>query len=360
MLLFPGLSLKGQFDPQLIELVTQFSAILTNLWAAPTADQAFADTHVEVIDSTAVVQKIPIPISAMGFNESGDSGDRHYNELDWVAIALEARPWDGNFRESMKKIKAIEGGNFKHLATLMALQIAAARDVKPRLLAQILALGKTKARTYEGKPLFVDGTAEKHLYNPKDESIGSFGNLNTGAAAAGFKFNAANFEKAQINAMTRKKPNGSPLGLRVTHVLGGTRMLNHFRNILSRDQAIGRSEVIDAGGGNTTGIAVSETNIHKGGAIYETSGWLDNDPYYTGKPAAAQVWYACSYNLPMARAAYGLSDNGGKPKVNIYGPGTEICDLAKGGGHLHGTGDLELQMAAGLPHVIERFEYDGT
>lgn len=360
MLLFPGLSLKGNFDGPLIELVTQFSAILTGLWSSPTPDQQFADTHVEVIDSAALVEKVPIPISAMGFNESGDTGERHYNELDWVAIAMEARPWDGNFRESMRKIRAVENGNFKHLATLMALQMLAAKDVKPRLFANILAQGKTKAKTYENKPLFVDGSAEKHLYNPKDEAIGTFGNLNTGAAAAGFKFNATNFELAQTHTMSRRKPNGSPLGLRVTHVLGGTRMVNHFRNVLSRDQAIGRAAVIDAGGGNTTGIAVTETNIHKGGAIYETSAWLDDDPYYSGKSAAAQVWYSCSYNLPMARAAYGLSDNGGKPKVKIFGPGTELCDLATGGGQLHGIGDLELQMAAGLPHVIERWEYDGT
>lgn len=328
----PGLTLAGVVNSNVRELVTQFSAHLIDFLDGnplPT----WVDLVSNMTPTEALSLKVPINVLALdGFEEW--TGERNYVDVDLVAMALEAKSWTRNLAYPMRAAMLGVYGGFDRLAASV---VAAGYKMRPRVCANVLIKGKTDAKTYQGIPLFVgSGAATKHYVNPLDASKGTFFNLYTNMA-----FTPANLKLARQYMRQIKGPDGvESLGLELTHVLGGAAMQEPFDDVLQK-------QII----ANTAGTA-AETNtleVSKSGIRSAISSLLDSDPWVV---AGHQVWYGIATNT-MGRAVEMMGLNGGAPKVVVRGDGSEIAQSKKS---VLVEGDLEINGAAGLPHVIIRFE----
>jgi hypothetical protein len=332
----PGLTLKGVVNPFVQELVTRFQTrYISALQSAPSnwADVVSGLTPVGPGDLSV---KFPIDLSDLGPGMREWLGERHIERTDLTGFSIDTRRFE--------KTKGIDKGlaqagpvnamfrSFPDKATQGIVQ--AARQMRPLLVASVLKLGKTKAKTYQDIPLFVgSGAATKHLNNPLNASKGEFYNLYTAR-----NFTETTYEEMKLELETRKGPDGvSTLGLQVTHVLGGTRMGPKFKRLF-------KPELVSNAGGTAT-----ESNIFQGDAIPLVAPELDDDPVVlTGK----EVWYLIATNV-MARPVEALLENGGAPNITIFGEGSETAEMR---GEIIVAGDMKAAAGAALPHVIIRVE----
>lgn len=341
----PGLTLSGVVNANVKELVTQFSSHILECLSAPVDKEL--DILSNMTPTDALLLKIPVNVLALnGFEEW--TGERNYQTPDLVATQLEARPWTRNSAYNMRAAMQGVYGGFPRIA---AQTIVEGYKMRGRLIANVLKLGSTKALTYQGVPLFVGtGATTKHFLNPLDESVGTFYNL-----YADRPFNSTNFEFAKGLIRSLKGPDGvESLGLRLTHVVGGSAMETPFDNLLKKATILGETRQVTIGAADYA-LASQETNIHMGGAVSIISALLDSDPYLLAHPTG-QVWYAIASNT-MAKPVEMMGLNGGAPKVKVRGEGDPIADQKK---QVLIDGDLEINAAAGVPHTIFRFEYAGA
>lgn len=341
----PGMTLKGVVNANVRELVTQFGAHLLD--ALTSGVDMELDILANMTPTDALVVKIPINILALnGFEEW--SGERDYIDVDLVAMAIEAREWTRNVGYNMRAAMSGAYGGFPRIAAQTILE---GYKMQGRLIANILKKGKTEAKTYQGIPLFVGQNAgTKHLINPLAINGSTFINLYTDRP-----FTGENFQFAQEVIESIPGPDGEEsLGLKLTHVVGGTRMRGHFKTVLKKSTIMGATRLVDLGGGNTGAVAAQETNIWEGEAEYRVSSLLNNDPFLIAHPNG-QVWYATALNM-AARPVEMMGKDGGAPQVKVRGEGDPIADQKK---KVLVEGDLEINAAAGLPHTIIRFEYEG-
>lgn len=332
----PGLTLKGVVNPFVQELVTRFQTRYINALQSTTSNWADVVSGLTPVGPGDLSVKFPIDLSDLGPGMREWQGDRHIERTDLTGFSIETRKFE--------KTKGIDLGlaqagpvnamfrAFPDKATQGIVQ--AARAMRPLLVASVLKLGKTKALTYQGIPLFVgSGAGTKHLNNPLNSSKGEFYNLYTGR-----NFTETSYEEMKLELETRKGPDGvSSLGLQVTHVLGGTRMGPKFKRVF-------KPELVSNKGGTAT-----ESNIYAGDAIPLVAPELDDDPVaLTGK----EVWYLLATNV-IARPVEALLENGGAPNITIFGEASETAVMK---GEVIVAGDMRANAGAALPHVIIRVE----
>lgn len=341
----PGLTLFGVVNAGVQEMVTQFSAHLLNFLNG--APDTKLDPLVNMTPTDALSLKIPINIMALNGYEEW-TGERNYVDVDLKAFAIEARPWTRNVAYDMRAAMTGVYGGFPKIA---AQAVVEGYKMPGRLAANVLKQGKTKAKTYQNIPLFVEsGASVKHLVNPLDEDGPTFYNCYTDRP-----FTADNFQFAREQLRLMKGPdNVESLGLELTHVVGGTTMEAPFLKVLKKSTMMGDTRKVTIGGTDFA-FASEETNIWEGGAVPIVSSLLDSDPYLVAHPTG-QVWYAVALNT-VARPVEEMGLNGGAPKVEVWGEETEAARLKK---KILVHGDLEVNAAAGLPHTIIRFEYAGA
>lgn len=341
----PGLTLNGVVNSNIRELVTQFSAHLLDFLAGkPDMD---LEPVANMTPTDALTLKIPINILGLdGYEEW--TGERNYQDVDLKAFAIDARPWTRNVAYDMRAAMTGVYGGFPRIA---AQAIIEGYKMKGRLIANVLKKGKTSALTYQGIPLFVgSGATTKHLVNPLKEDGPTFYNVYTSRP-----FTGDNLQFADETLMQIKGPDSvESLGLKLTHVIGGSKMKGPFMKLLKKSVVMGDTREVTYSGTDFA-FAAPETNIWEGAAIPIVSPLLDSDQYLIDNPNG-QVWYAVALNT-IGRPVEMMGLNGGAPKVEVWGEETEAARLKK---KVLVHGDLEINAAAGLPHTIIRFEYAGS
>lgn len=332
----PGLALKGVVNPNVLELVTRFQTRYINALQSVPSSWADVVSGMTPVGPGDLTVKYTIDISDLGPGMREWVGERHIENTDMTGFSVDARKFEKT--KGIDKGLAEAGpitamfGSFPGKAAQSIIQ--AARQMRPLLVASVLKLGKTKAKTYQDIPLFVgSGAATKHLNNPLSPDKGEFYNLYTGK-----NFDETNYEAMKLELETRKGPDGvSTLGLQVTHVLGGTRMGPKFKRLF-------KPELVSNAGGTAT-----ESNIFHGDAIPLVAPELDDDPVVL---AGKEVWYLIATNV-VARPVETLLENGGAPNIVVFGEGSELATMK---GQIIVASDMRAAAGAALPHVIIRVE----
>jgi len=332
----PGLSLKGVVNPFVVELVTRFQAKYINALQGVPSTWADVISGITPIGPADLSVKFPIDLSDLGPGMREWIGERHIEDTDLTGFSIEPRKFEKTKGLDLGLAQAGPVNAMFHAFPTRAVDgiTQAARQMKGLLVANILKKGATKAITYQGIPLFVgSGAATKHFNNPLDEGKGEFYNLYVGR-----DFDETNYEELKEELETRKGPDGlASLGLKVTHVLGGTRMGSKFRRLF-------KPELIANAGGTAT-----VSNIFQGDAIPLIAPELDDDATVV---AGKQVWYLIATNV-MARPVETLLENGGSPNITVFG---EESETAKMKGQLIIAGDMKANAGAAFPQTIIRVE----
>lgn len=351
--IFPGLTTIGVVSPSVQELAVSFNLEAINALQMPVdEDMAWAD--MAGVTPAVFRGKIPLDFTALdGFEEF--KGTRLFKQIDVAAIQADVSQWQRNlewdirFTDAGPQIEQIYNvGNYAQA------MVAHARIMKARLAATILMQGTpatNKALVYAGNSipganLSLFNTA--HFANPLDPNSRKFSNY----FAAFGAFTSATFATMRTKMRLVPSPalSAETLGLQVTDVIGGSIMEEPFRQV-----ALGNL-VLQTATANATGVAAAVSNIYAAGLTpckFWIAPQLDADPYYAAN-AGKHMWISVSRKLVGARPIEMVAPTREfTPRLQLFGDGSEMAAMTR---KVHLLGDLDAGAAAGLPHVVQRFE----
>lgn len=329
-------------------------------WWLPFMDQVPVDEDTEVA-------KMPIDFEDLGAWQEldGQRVARDVKPLQYQTVAL--KPFYKDRTIKSRDIKRNAFGNWPD--RLSALMLAARRTVGVLFRDMLFSTGSnglgSKFYTYQGG----QGGTQPFIYpsghycDPTEGSNSqTFGNLHTGAdqnasgnalfVKGATAFNIAGWEAAEAEYMGRPGPGGVPLDMRITFVLGGSRMKPKFKRMFNRVLVLEDS---------TSGPAAAATsNIHSMEAldaaygeervIPVVTGWLDAHPYALANPTADQ-WWTLSTTYP-ARPVGWVAARGGAPEVKVLDIGSEYETQHD---RIYIKGTMDMNVAAAFPHVFDEW-----
>lgn len=360
--IFPGFTTIG-----VVNKVVKEAAVSFNLEAINALNQP-PDTIVQWAEVAGVTPavfegRVPIDFTALnGFEPF--QGTRSYKQIDVAAINVDVNQWQRNLEWD---IRFDQAGNMvlkemHNVGSYSAAMVAHARAMKARLCATIFMQGTpslAKALVYSGmsstdipgagKSLF--NTA--HLSNPLDAGSRAFSNYY--ADAGKFDAIAMAFTCGLMQQVPSPVGDAETLGLQVTDIIGPTTMAEPFRQVATQNLFL---QVASNGAtSNPVNIGAATTNIYASGSS-AVRFWIA--PQLNGDTAAASgkhLWISVSRTLPGARPIEMVGPSKEfMPRIQLMGDGTEMAATTR---KIHLLGDLDAGAAAGLPHVVQRFE-EGT
>lgn len=265
--------------------------------------------------------KYPIDLTVLdGFREW--LGSRDVKDGDVEAFFIDSKPWE---RSVQVPLDDVLSGQFTGYVNKVPNLIRAAAVHPNRLIANLLLNGKTTTVSWDKLALF----HASHPVNTRDASKSTFATLYTAKP-----FSRANFQFAKKAFRQLRAPDGkTSLGMKLTHVMGGTDMEEVFDNLF-RKQLL----ATDAG-------TAQETNIYYGGAQPIIAPELDanNEP---------GVWYGLALNTDARPFEIQMRD-GGSPDIKILGDGTEHAILTNKVGFF---ASMFGNAGPAIHHTIIRFE----
>jgi hypothetical protein len=352
--IFPGLTTIGVVNPAVQELAVTFSLEALNALQMP-VDEDLLWTECCGVTAAVFKGKIPLDFTSLdGFEEW--TGERSYKQIDVAAIEADVQQWQRNLEWDIRLLLA--GGDLAAIYNVSAYaqaMIAHARVMKARLAASVLMQGtpgQNKALVYTGNAIPGAGKSlfnTAHLANPLDAASRTFTNYHSAVGP----FSETLFARMRRDMRLIPSPalSAETLGLQVTDVIGPSIMEEPFRQVsmgLLSLQTLQVGGTPVGGGGNT--------NIYAAGITpwkFHIAPQLDADPYLQANPGK-HLWFAVSRKLPGARCIEMVAPTREfTPKLQLFGDGTELAAQTR---KVHLIADLDAGAAAGLPHVVARYE----
>jgi hypothetical protein len=352
--IFPGLTTKGIIAPAIQELAVTFNMEAINALQMP-VDEDMAWSEIAGVTPAIFQGKIPIDFTALdGFEPF--KGTRTFKQIDVAALQVDVNQWDRNLEWPLIYDAAgapVGVQQVYNIAAKAQAMVAHARVMKARLCATILMQGSpslAKAKVYAGNDIPGANLSlfnTLHYANPMDANSRKFANYYPAAGLFDTVSMAAT--KRNMRAVPSPSLSAETLGLQVTDIIGGSGMETAFEQIQMQTLAL------QIGTGTATGAAAATTNIYAGNTKirYWIAPQLDSDPYLVANPGK-HLWFAVSRKLPGAHAVeMAAPTKEFTPRIQIFGDGTEMAANSR---KVHLIGDLDAGAAAGLPHVIARYE----
>lgn len=357
--IFPGFTAKGVVDPSIRELTVSFNLEAINALNLPVdEDLGWADAIAGV--TPAIFEgKIPIDFTALdGFEPF--QGERNYKQIDVAAIRAEVNRWQRNLEWDIRFGRAgVEIRTIHNVQNWTAAMMQHARVMKARLAASVFMQGTpttNKAKVYSGNdipgaglPLFSSATTTGgHYSNPIDPKSRKFDNY----YPAFGQFGESAFAAMRRHMRTVPSPvlSAETLGLQVTDVIGPSIMEEPFRQL---SMALLSLQTLTVGG---LPVGAAATNIYAAGMTpwrFWIAPQLDADPYLQANPGK-QLWFSVSRKLIGARCVEMVAPTTEfTPRLTLLGDGTEEAVKTQ---KIRLLGDLDAGAAAGLPHVVARYE----
>lgn len=351
--IFPGLRTIGVVSPSVRELATTFNMEAVNAVQVP-ADEDLAWADMCGVTPAVFEGKVPLDLTALNGFEPFE-GVREFKQIDVAAIQADVNQWQRNlewdlrFEGAQPEIKQVY-----NIANFAQSMINHARIMKARIAASVLMQGTpstNKAKVYVGNDIPGAGKSlfhTAHLANPLDVNSREFSNYH---ATAG-KFDENSFATMRQNMRLVPSPTmtAETLGLQVTDVIGPSIMEEPFRKV-----ALGMLSVQSLTVGADT-VGGGATNIYAAGLTpwrFWIAPQLDADPYLQAN-AGKHLWFAVSRKLVGARPVEMVAPTKEfTPRLQLFGDGSEMAAMTR---KVHLLGDLDAGAAAGLPHVIARYE----
>ena len=308
---YPGLKIIGVTDPNVRELVTQFTTHALGALQMPGEETGISWCndlyHATPIELGDEIVKLPIDLTQLnGFEEW--AGVRKFNDTQLTAVAVSARPFDKSVGLDINKAKRGLFGGFPEKGAQL---VQTGRLTLPRLVADLIKNGKTaKTACYDGKPLW----ATDHLIDPLGDDVTA--NQQSNYKAAFGKFTVANFKKCRTLMRQMRGLLSEPLGLSVSVVLGPTHMEDPFEEVLDVNKVI----VANAAG------TAADSNVVRGKAAWRICSQLDTDPYVVAN-AGKHMWIALSLSMVGVRPFEAVQTNGGVPILKFLGEDSEFAAL---------------------------------
>lgn len=351
--IFPGLTVIGVVSPSVQELAVTFNMEAVNALQMP-VEEDLAWSEMAGVTPAVFKGKIPIDFTALdGFEPF--HGTRSYKQIDVAALEVDVLQWQRNLEWDIRLGEGgVEISGAYNLANKAQAMVAHARVMRARLAASVIMQGTPgtdKARVYEGNAIPGAGKSlfnTTHFANPLFADSRTFSNY---YAAAGL-FSPTTFATTRKNMRTIPSPalSAETLGLQVTDIIGPSIMEEPFRQVSMALLSL-QTQVV---GGDAVGAATS--NIYAAGMTpwrFWIAPQLDADPYLVANPGK-HLWIAVSRKLPGARGIEMVAPTKEfTPRIQLWGDGTELAMQTR---KIHLTADLDAGAAAGLPHVIARYE----
>lgn len=334
---YPGLTIIGVHDPNVRELVTQFTTHAISALQKPGeetgiswANDLYHATPIELGDE---IVKVAVDLTMLnGFQEW--AGERKFHDDSFTAIPVTARPFDASFGMHVEKAKRKLFGGFPERGAQL---VQTGRLTLPRLVADVIKHGKdAKVSCYDGKPLW----STTHLIDPLGDDVAA--NQQSNYHAAFGKFTVANFKKCRKNMRKMRGLLSEPLGLSISLVLGPTHMEDPFEEVLDVNKVI----IANAGG------TAADSNIVRGKAAWRICSQLDTDPYVVANPDK-HMWLAISLSMVGVRPFEAVQTNGGVPVLKFLGEDSEHAALHN---QVAIMADQYVGVAPGFYMTIARYE----
>ena len=358
--IFPGLTTIGVVSPSVQELAVTFDLEAINALAMP-SEEDVAWAEICGVTPAQFKGKVPIDFTALdGFEPF--KGVRTYKQIDVIALQADVNQWQRNLEWDVR----FEGGvaqllEIYGIANKAQSMVAHARVMKARLAASVFMQGTPttgKALVYQGNnipganlPLFSSAaTTGAHYANPLFDKAETrtFDNYFPAAGA----FGTSTFATTRQNMRSVPSPvlSAETLGLQVTDVIGPSRMEEKFRQLAMAQLTL---QSLTVGG---TPVAAAPSNIYASGITpwrFWIAPQLDGDPYCVAHPGK-DLWIAVSRKLIGAHPIEMVAPTKEfTPRLQLFGDGSELCAMTR---KVHLMGDLDAGAAAGLPHVVARYE----
>lgn len=333
---YPGLLLKGVTDPNVIEMVTRFSAHALQALQVPSEGVTAWENglcHMNDCELGDEIVKVPIDLSRLdGFREW--AGQRQFRDTNLTAVPIANRHFDDSVAIDVNKAKR---GLFGSWPEKGAELVQRGRLTRPRLVSDLLKLGKTAATAcFDGKPLF----STTHLIDPLGKDVTA--NRQSNYKAGYGKFSPATYKSGRQLMMQMKGLLPEPLGLLPTLMLGPTHMLDPFEEVLDPNKMI----IVNSAG------TAADSNLLKGKCDFRICPQLDTDQYLVDNPGK-HLWFMISLSMPGVFPFEAVQTNGGVPEIKILGEESEFCTLNNKVGVV---ADQYTAVAGGFYMTIIRFE----
>lgn len=306
-MIIPGITWQGHRDPATAELAVRVDGAWLNALQQKEPIRWW-DPLVMVVPSDPGVEATRLPIDfedLADFEE--DVGQVIAKEpAKLQSILVPRKPWVKSRAIPTAELTRNNFGGWPDRLTAMLLS---ARRMEGAIVRELLFKADSAVTTYQGIPLIGTG----HLTDPTEAGSPTFDNLHTGVAT----FDTA-FETAIDDVFARKGPGGYGLDLKITHVLGGSRMRAHF------DKKFKRTLVLEDSKNNDAAAGVSNVYID-GGVIPIVTSQLDSHPWAAAN-AGKEHWFSISTTY-QARPLGIVAEGGGAPTVKILDVGSEYETL---------------------------------
>lgn len=357
--IFPGLKTVGVVDASVRELAVAFNTEALAAMQAP-MEEDLAWTEICGVTPAIFEGKVPVDFTNLDGFEPFE-GTRTYRKVDVIAMQAHVNQWQRNLQYDARLDQA-ENVTLKDIygaATQAQALVAHARVMKARIAASVLMQGTPamgKALVYAGNPIPGAGlplfsssnTTGAHLANPTDSNSRQFDNYYPAAGA----FSAKTYADTRQNMRAVPAPNMSAetLGLQVTDIIGPSFMEEPFRQVALSQL------ILVQGTGAAAGAVAAPTNIYSQGTTpckFWIAPQLDADPFVQAN-AGKHLWFAVSRKRVGARPIEMVAPTKEfTPRITIFGDGSELAIQTR---KIHINADLDAGAAAGLPHVIARYE----
>lgn len=350
--IFPGLTTIGVVSPSVQELAITFNLEAINALQMP-VDEDLAWADMCGVTPALFRGKVPLDFTALdGFEEF--KGVRTFKQIDVAAITADVNQWQRNLEWDLRFTQAgAEIQGVYNVANYAQAMVQHARVMKARLAASVIMQGTpgtNQAQVYAGNSIPGAGKSlfnTAHLANPLDAGSRTFSNYHAAAGA----FSPTTFATTRKDMRTVPSPvlGAETLGLQVTDVIGPSFMEEPFRQVQLALLTLQTTTVP----GN---IGVAASNIYNAGLTpwrFWIAPQLDADPYVVANPTK-HMWISVSRKLVGARPIEMVAPTKEfTPRIQLFGDGTEMAAMTR---KVHLVGDLDAGAAAGLPHVIHRYE----
>lgn len=198
------------------------------------------------------------------FAQQGEVARRHPDSLVWGALrsGFEAKGFDGktyfggNHTTCNEKGKEVAWSNLIGSGSGPAwfLMDLSRSFMKPLIFQNRMSVQQIAKTRADDDAVFIDN---QYLYGCKARYVAGFG-FHQLAVGSKDTLNATNFEAALLALSSQKRPDGSPLGVRATHLVCGPSSEGKARTLLLKQN-----------------LAGGEDNIWFNAAQMHVSAWLD-------------------------------------------------------------------------------------
>ena len=351
--IFPGLRTIGVVADSVKELAITFNLeAIDALNQIPDEDIAWAD--VCGVTPAVFEGKIPIDFTALDGFEPFE-GTRKYKQIDVIAIQAHVLQWQRNLQWDVRFDKGeTQLKSVYNIANWAKAMVSHSRVMKARLAASVIMQGTpgtAKATVYAGNDIPGANLSlfnTLHFANPIDPASRKFSNYYAAAGA----FSPTTFATTRKNMRTVPSPtlSAETLGIQVTDIIGPSHMEETFRQV-----ALSQLYLQSVTAGSAI-AAAAPTNIYAAGTTpcqFHVAPQLDGDPYCVSNPGK-HLWVAVSRKLQGAHPIEMVAPTKEfTPVIQIFGDGSELAAQTR---KVHLNADLDAGAAAGLPHVVARYE----